>query len=304
MPAQSLTVPTLADLFTLYTAEYLPQQAPTTQALKRGVLRQVLHDLGPVLLTDLTPARLRAWRDTLSQRVQPQSVTTYLRALSAVLTVAVDDYEWLPENPLRKVRKPALPPHRVRWLTQEEQGRLLRACEQSSCAMLYPVVLMALTSGARKLEILLRRWSDVDWEQGLLRLVHSKNKERRTIHMPQSTLVVLRGWQSRQMPGSPWLFPGERTGRPPARIRRPWTQAVHQAGLHDFHFHDLRHTTASYLAMQGCTLLEIGAVLGHTSLTSTKRYAHLSPSHTAALVERMAQAFIGMERNGEDVCSS
>jgi site-specific recombinase XerD len=57
--------------------------------------------------------------------------------------------------------------------------------------------------------------------------------------------------------------------------------------LVDFRLHDLRHTAASYLAMQGCSLAEIAALLGHRSLEVTRRYAHLSTGHLQGLASRL-----------------
>ena len=76
-------------------------------------------------------------------------------------------------------------------------------------------------------------------------------------------------------------------------IDEGWKYAVKRAGLVDFRFHDLRHTFASYLAMNGATLAEIAEALGHKTLDMVKRYAHLSEAHTAGVVARMNQAIFG-----------
>ena len=70
-------------------------------------------------------------------------------------------------------------------------------------------------------------------------------------------------------------------------MRTPFEKALKEAGIEDFRWHDLRHCTASYLAMNGATLPEIAAVLGHKQLDMVRRYAHLSPQHTAGVVARM-----------------
>jgi integrase len=75
-------------------------------------------------------------------------------------------------------------------------------------------------------------------------------------------------------------------------IRYAWEQARTRAGLEDFRFHDLRHSTASYLAMSGASLVEIAEVLGHKTLQMVRRYAHLSEAHTAGVVERMVGRFL------------
>jgi integrase len=76
-------------------------------------------------------------------------------------------------------------------------------------------------------------------------------------------------------------------------MRDVWNDALEKSEIKDFRFHDLRHTTASYLAMNGATLAEIAEVLGHKTLAMVKRYAHLSETHTTSVVERMASKFLG-----------
>lgn len=89
----------------------------------------------------------------------------------------------------------------------------------------------------------------------------------------------------------PWVFPG-RGGKKPIDLRSPFVKALKEAEIEDFRWHDLRHCTASYLAMNGATLAEIAAVLGHKQLDMVRRYAHLSPQHTAGVVTRMNEKFL------------
>ncbi|WP_188656297.1 site-specific integrase, partial [Roseibium aquae] len=85
-------------------------------------------------------------------------------------------------------------------------------------------------------------------------------------------------------PPAKWLFP-RRDGMAPIDIRTAWENARDAAGLVDFRFHDIRHSTASYLAMNGASLVEIAEVLGHRTLQMVRRYAHLSESHVKELVQ-------------------
>jgi integrase len=282
-------VPTVAELLTLYEQEYLPHQALNTQYGKRAAYRWLRQAYGPLPLPDLTPALLRQWRDSLSQRVAPGTVIVYLRAVSTALTVAVDDYEWLPVNPALKVKKPAMPRGRERFLDVEEQSRLLAACQRSKSSLLAPLVVLALTTGARKRELLRLHWVQVDLAEGIVRVQRTKTKVRQAVPMPTMTVEMLTRWYP-QTDGVR-VFPPPCGGRL-ASIDRAWYHALHQAQITDFHFHDLRHTAASYLLMSGCSLAEVAEILGHRSMETTKRYAHFLQSHTRALVERMAQQFI------------
>ena len=76
-------------------------------------------------------------------------------------------------------------------------------------------------------------------------------------------------------------------------LRAPWMAAMKKAEIEDFNFHDLRHSAASYLAMNGASLAEIAEVLGHKTLQMVKRYAHLSEAHTTSVVASMNSKIFG-----------
>jgi site-specific recombinase XerD len=76
-------------------------------------------------------------------------------------------------------------------------------------------------------------------------------------------------------------------------MRTAFERAVNAAGIESFRYHDLRHCTASYLAMNGATMAEIAGVLGHKTLAMAKRYSHLSESHVSGVLERMNREVIG-----------
>jgi integrase len=281
--------PTLAALLDLYERDSLPAKALKTQYQERLVFRQLRTEYGTLPLAAITPEWLRSWRDRFRQRrLTSGTIRQYMTYLSTVLTVAVNEYEWLPAHPMRKVRLPSSSPIRVRFLSPEERERLFAACHASRNRHLYLIVLVGLTTGARKTEILRLQWQDIDLVQGYLSLALTKNGVGRSVAIPQMTLDILaRHAQPRGL-----LFPGP-NGRRPVRIEQAWVTAKQRAGLKDFRFHDLRHTFASYLAMSGASLIEIAEALGHKSMQMVRRYAHLTPAHTKGVVERMTQQFLG-----------
>ncbi len=89
------------------------------------------------------------------------------------------------------------------------------------------------------------------------------------------------------------LFPSRRHPTKPLSVQEIWKTAIKRAKIEDFRFHDLRHSAASYLAMNGASLAEIADVLGHKTLQMVKRYAHLSEQHTAGVVARMNERIFG-----------
>lgn len=125
---------------------------------------------------------------------------------------------------------------------------------------------------------------------GVARLERTKNKERRTLPLTHHALaVMLEHHEHEGRPTNGWVFPRE-DGMAPMEIRKQWEAALRSAGITNFRFHDLRHSAASYLAMNGASLAEIAEVLGHKTLQMVKRYAHLSDQHVAGVVERMNKA--------------
>lgn len=95
-----------------------------------------------------------------------------------------------------------------------------------------------------------------------------------------------------------FVFPGrtEKTSNKPLDFQRAWMTALKRASLEDFRFHDLRHTAASYLAMNGAGLREIADILGHKTLAMVQRYAHLTEDHKSAVINRMATAIFEEEQ--------
>ena len=81
----------------------------------------------------------------------------------------------------------------------------------------------------------------------------------------------------------------------PLDFRKAWGTAMKKADVKNFRFHDLRHTAASYMAMDGATTGEIAGVLGHRTLQMVKRYAHFSESHRAGVIRSMNNSIFGVE---------
>ncbi len=299
----------LAELIDRYTRDVLPTKKPTTQHAQRIQFAWWKDELGHLTLADVTPAALVEARDKLLSTIRrrggtlsPAYVNRHLAALSHAFTVAVKEWQWSDDNPVLKVSKPTEPRGRVRFLSDDERERLLAACRISKSADLYPAVMLALSTGARQQEILGLRWPQIDLARKVATLHETKNGERRVLPLAGPGLELLKERSRVQRLDTDLVFPGRaRRSRPgeapkppaPVDLRTPFETALKRAGIKDFRWHDLRHTTASYLAMNGASLAEIAEVLGHKTLAMVKRYAHLSEAHTASVVERMNSRFLG-----------
>ena len=289
---------TLADLINDYIKNELPKK-PKNAKNKKTQLLWWLSEIGSYTLAEITPNLINDSKDKLSEgktrlgtKRSNATVVRYLAALSVCLTHGVNVKQWIDDSPMRKVTKPIEPRGRVRFLSQEERTSLLRACKESTHAYMYPVVILALSTGARKGEIMNLTWDDVDLNTGRAILHDTKNGERRALPITGHALEVLKGLQKVRRIDTKLLFAGKNP-KTPAELRKPWVTAMQNAGIANFKFHDLRHSAASELAMNGATLAEIAEILGQKTLAMVQRYAHLSEGHTAGVVERMNKKIFG-----------
>ncbi len=216
----------------------------------------------------------------------------YLSVLSHMYTVGVREWNWIEDNPVLKVSKPKEPRGRVRFLSEEERDRLLESCKESKNRHLYTVVVLALSTGGRKNELLSLQWKDVDFKRGILIFHVTKNGERRSVPLTGYALDILKDHTKIRRIDTTYVFPSMK-GNQGMSIRDAWKYCLKRADIPNFCFHDLRHSYASYLAMNGAFLLEIAELLGHKTLAMVKRYAHLTEAHTRSVVERMNQAIFG-----------
>jgi integrase len=285
---------TVADLIDRYIRDVLP--AKKDQKKQKAQLLWWKAEIGAYLLKDVRPALVSEMRDKLAaspgRNKKPKANSTvnrYLAALSHAFTVACREYEWMQDNPVQRVRKGREGQGRVRFLTDDERDKLLSACRESKAAYAYPVVLLALSTGMRRGEILGLEWSDVDLKQGRITLHDTKNGDRRGVPVMGAALAALKDWAKVRRLGDPRVFPGT------SNFHRPWTAILEQAEIKDFRFHDLRHSAASYLAMGGASPSEIAGVLGHKTLSMVKRYAHLSDAHLRGVLGEMNTRIFGGE---------
>lgn len=281
---------------------YMTDVLPSKKKCERRQGAQLLwwrKQIGHYLLSEVTPAIIGEQRDVLSKGItkrghlrSPSTVVRYMAALSHALTVAVKEWGWIEDSPIRKVTKPKEPRGRTRFLNDDERMRLLVACKDSSNPYLYILVVLSISTGMRQGEILNLKWSDVDLEKGKVILHETKNNEIRQVPITGHALELLQQLRKVERPDTQLLFPGK-VPEKPIDIRSAWEWALKRACISNFKYHDLRHTAASYLAMDGSSLAEIAEILGHKTLAMVKRYAHLSETHTANVVSRMNQKIFG-----------
>jgi integrase len=193
---------------------------------------------------------------------------------------------------MRIVTKPKEPRGRVRFLSDDERKNLLVACKESDSPYLYITVVLALSTGGRRMEVLGLKWQDVDLNRGIITLHETKNGERRILPITGHALELMKEHSKIRHVNCDLVFPGKNR-KDPVDVRTPWENALKRAEITNFKWHDLRHSCASYLAKNGASLAEIAEILGHKTLQMVKRYAHLSDAHVSKVVVSMNEKIFG-----------
>jgi len=152
---------TITDLIDRYRREVLPHKKPSTIPTQTLHLHWWQNHIGHYLLAEITPALVVEHRNILTHGRANATVNRYLAVLSHAFTVAVKEWQWCDDNPVRKISKPKEPRGRVRFLSDDERECLLNACKVSRCPYLYTIVVLALSTGARRGELLSLHWRDV-----------------------------------------------------------------------------------------------------------------------------------------------
>jgi integrase len=216
----------------------------------------------------------------------PLKDTSCNRVLSTLKHMFSKAVEWdlVEETTLKKIRKVKLSREvgRLRYLSAKEAHELVSVCEPH----LQPIVITALHTGMRRGEILNLRWDNVDLVHGFILLDRTKNGERREIPINNTLRETInrlpRNFVEKegQKELAPYVFCDKDTLKPYGSVKHSFASAVKNAGIRDFHFHDLRHTFASLAMMSGkIDIATLSKLLGHKSLKMTMKYAHLAPAH-------------------------
>lgn len=134
-------------------------------------------------------------------------------------------------------------------------------------------VSLLIDTGARKSELLERKWADVDLEKQEILAPTTKNGTPRVLFFSDQTAALIKRVYAKRNPES-LLFEGRVPGQP-ISFRRIWGIITREVGLHDLHMHDVRHAAAASLLRAGVTLGVAAQVLGHDPALLARRYGHL-----------------------------
>ena len=257
------------------------------------MLRRMTKEFGTLPLQKISRFQIEGFKTTLlKEGLSGPRVNRYLATLSGLFRRALEWDLIRGTNPVKLVKRFRENPGRIRYLKEEEIARLKAVCS----ADLWDAVVLAMTTGLRAGELFDLQWDNVDMENRIVRVVDSKNGDRRDVPMSETVFNLLK---ARKHTGDRVL--SQPDGKPHMQKMRPaFARACKKAGLEGLRWHDLRHSFASHLVMGGASIFAVQQLLGHRTLSQTRRYSHLSPGVLQDAVSKMDKVMGGAAEPAEE----
>lgn len=167
------------------------------------------------------------------------------------------------------------PKHRIAWLSEEQEARLVATMAPE----LIDLMVVLIDTGLRRGEALRLNKQDVHEDKGYLAVWQTKTEAYKNVPMTLRVAEII-ARRLQLYPSGP-LFPELTVNQ----INYLWNKSKAAAALPDLHIHDLRHTTASRLMQRGANIYVVKEIMGHASVSTTERYAHLDGSEARAVME-------------------
>lgn len=279
-------------LFDELAQDFLDYSADAKRSYKTDVSRMklLLADFGGKPATSVTPGDIERFKWNLFQKsLAPATVKHYLILLSAVYTRGIL-LNKVQHNPVRGIKPIKLNNARVRYLSKAEEPRLFSELPKD----LHEIVELALLTGLRRSNLLSLERKNIDLVANVYTVPTSKSGDALRLPLHPRAIEILSNLPEDR------LFVFEHNGKPYRNIDWFFRKAVQRAAIPDFKFHDLRHTWASRLAMEGVPLHTIMKLGGWKTLSMVQRYAHLSPDHLREELGRLSFPSTGTSTNTEE----
>ncbi|MHA7834268.1 MAG: tyrosine-type recombinase/integrase [Algiphilus sp.] len=245
----------------------------------KEIFRWVDRYLGGKRLDQIDRVLLFEILEAKAAEASPSTANRHMSLVRAVLRRACEVWEWIDRVP--KAPMLSVDSRRTRWISRQEAAKLLAELPDHLAAMMR----FTLATGLRQRNVSRLAWADVDMERACAWVHPDQLKTGNAIAVPlnANALAVLKGRQG-QHPEYVFTY----RGKPVAQVNtKAWRAAVARAGLHDFRWHDLRHTWASWHAQAGTPFNVLQEMGGWKSAEMVRRYAHLSSAHLLTHAQRV-----------------
>ena len=271
------------EAFSQIAARFLSHQkarlTPKAFDREKGIVEKHLSPFFNTKLSSIRRVDIQRYITKRSSEVSAYTVQKELNVIKHLLRLAVE-WELIPFNPAQGIKSPKVPAGRVRYLQPTEFTLLI----DSSPGWLKLIMVLAVSTGMRRSEILNLRYLDIDLANQRILLPQTKNGDGRVVYLNRTSQDALLSIPaSAQRKSTERLFP-EITGE---QVSVAFHRICRRVEIEDFRFHDLRHTAASWLRMMGADIHTVAQLLGHKDLRMAARYQHLSPAFLADAVGKL-----------------
>jgi integrase len=250
----------------------------------KSLLAHLLESFGDLAIAEITPPLISEYKTKRrNEGAAPQTINNETSLMSHAFNLAIREWEWLRENPVKKVSKEKVNNLMERWLTLDEEKNLLT----SSPKWLQEIITFAINTGLRLSEILDLKWRRVDLSRKTITLLEEqKNKGKDTLPLSEGALTVLKERARVRRGETELVFSTKNASRIGSRnLQRAFYSALKKSGIETLRFHDLRHTFATRLVQAGVDLYTVQKLGRWKSISMVMRYAHHYPESLRSGVE-------------------
>ena len=229
---------------------------------------------------------LRKMQEYIEQRKQEgitnRTINIETGTIKHLLNKAIE-WGYVKYNAIEKLKKLKEADHALRFFSKSEIKTMLKAAEGM---YLHNIILFALNTGMRLSEIINLEWSAIDTQNNMIIVGKDyKTKGNKVRYIPINDTV--KSVLEEQKGSRQYVFETQ-DGKPRKNnLGRDFRRLLRQCEIPNASFHTLRHTFASYLAMSGESLLTVKELLGHSQISTTMIYAHLSDEHKRNAVKKL-----------------
>jgi len=270
---------TLIHFFKIFDKNHISKHVKSSTAKTyHSLFKSVIApSIGRQLLDDITRSHVE---EMVAQNDNRRTTANHALVLLRLILDKAQQWEFISSmrNPCANVTK-FKTQAKERFLSDNEIARLVATLDQFEAASLAPknaitIVRLLIMTGCRKNEITRLRWDELFLDEGVLKLKDSKTGKKEVTLSDDANQILAAAAPNE----SDYIFPGKDGIEPIQGLQKIWHRIRREAGLRDVRIHDLRHTFASVAVSSGTPLYEVGRLLGHASIQSTQRYAHLERS--------------------------
>jgi len=269
--------------------KYLKEYSVRNKALKshirdKSLANHLINFFGDYTLNEITPKLISEYKTKRREEGSaPKTINNELILMNHAYNLAIREWEWCKENPVNKVSKEKFNNLIERWMTFEEEEKLLSV----SPKWLREILILGIETGLRQSELLNLQWPQVDFFRKTITILEQKNKGKDTLPLNERALEILRARAKIRHIKSNYVFYNENGNRIDARnLLRAFYSATKKAGLQNLRWHDAtRHTFATRLVQGGVDIYTVQKLGRWKTISMVQRYAHHYPESLRPGVE-------------------